>query len=315
MSGAQGRKLLLKLWYPAQVAPGAIPERFWEQLQDPHRAPLLVRSTLRWILPRSASYPNAPLASGMPMSSTVIYNHGLVSFASENTSLMQELASRGHVVIAIEHEEQLEEFRALNRAQSREDKERARALTAQLRRATPGKQALLARQLYETSVNTGRIVAERAEDTRFVLGHLGSVLEAIPGRTARCGNTLPVHLVGYSVGGAIATRVGTDAELGGSVTNIDGGLYGTPDAVSVRLPYLMLYSAGVEGINDALLPTHATRLTAPKTTHLNFHDVAGMLPLLRWARVLGRARAAAALDWRNRAVVDFIEGAGAVPRA
>jgi pimeloyl-ACP methyl ester carboxylesterase len=138
-----------------------------------------------------------------------------------------------------------------------------------------------------------------------VVEQLASVLATIPGSAAGSASTLPIHFVGYSIGGAIATRVGTDDDRVASVSNIDGGLYGTPEAPALRVPYLMIYSAGNEGINDALLPPHATRLTAPRTTHLNFHDVAGILPLLRWVRAIGPTDPAAVLGWRNRAVADF----------
>jgi predicted dienelactone hydrolase len=311
-SAAAGRKLFLKLWYPAQALSSGTPERLWDQLRDPSRTPLLVRAALRPLQRRSASYPNAPLASDLPTTPIVLYTHGLISFASENTSLMQELASREHVVIAIEHEDQLLEFRALNSEQPRQDKERGRALRAKWRCANPTERAALAPKLYENSNSTDRIVLDRAQDARFVLDHLTSVLEAIPGSAARLVDTLAVHLVGYSVGGAVATRVAADEGRIASVTNIDGGLYGTPDAMSLRVPYLMVYSAGNEGINDALLPPHATKLTAPKTAHLNFHDIAGMLPLLRWVRALGPTEPVAVLAWRSRVVADFI---GQMPTA
>jgi Platelet-activating factor acetylhydrolase, isoform II len=144
MSSAQGREIFLKLWYPAQGQLGASAEVLWDELQDPHRTPLLARWTLRLVQRRSASYPKAPLAANLPAIAMVFYNHGLVSFASENTSLMQELASRGHIVIAVEHAEQLPEFRALNAAQGQKDKERARVLSAKLRRADPPERARLA---------------------------------------------------------------------------------------------------------------------------------------------------------------------------
>jgi dienelactone hydrolase len=319
MSAAPGRALFLKLWYPAQPAPGALPERLWDQLQDPQRTPMLVRKSLRLLQRRSATYPGAPSAAGPQPASPVIYNHGLVSFASENTSLMQELASRGRVVIAIEHQDQLAEFRALNGRQSRLEKERARHLTVKLRRASPAERGRLARELYETSTNTIRIVLERSRDTRFALDNLAAVLEAVPGNEVPLANPTSTHLVGYSLGGAIATRVAAIDDRIASVINLDGGLYGTPDAMTLRVPYLMLYSMGNDAINNGLLPPDAAQLARPDTTHLNFHDIAGMLPALRWTRALGPTDPVSALEWRNRVVGNFIEqsrsaSSAAVPR-
>jgi Platelet-activating factor acetylhydrolase, isoform II len=45
----------------------------------------------------------------------VIYNHALISFASENRSLAEGLASDGFIVLGVEHVEQLAEWQLLNR--------------------------------------------------------------------------------------------------------------------------------------------------------------------------------------------------------
>ncbi len=306
MSAAQSRKLLLKLWYPARPAPGATTERLWKQLRDDGRTSLIARTLLTLIRRRTASHPAAAFATAVQPSCPVIYNHGLISFASENTSMMEDLASRGHVVIAIEHRDQLSELRALNRHQALPRKRLARDLTAKIRRASTAERAGLARRLYEASDNTNRIALERAKDTSLVLDNWASILAAIPGRTACAGEPLKAHLVGYSLGGAVATEVARRDERVAGVVNIDGGLYGSIDAGSVRAPYLMIYSARNDAINDELLPKHAARMTAAGTYHLNYHDVAGLLPPLRWARAIGSADPVAVLEWRNRTVAEFV---------
>jgi len=90
-----------------------------------------------------------------------------------------------------------------------------------------------------------------------------------------------------------------------SVINLDGGVHGTIDATGLRLPYLMLYSSANDGGNDELLPGHAQHLAPADTTHLNYHDVAGLLPILRLARGTGRTNPGAFLERRNRIVREF----------
>ncbi len=305
LSPKQGRKLFLKLWYPAEPATGVAPEVLWTQLRDPGRTPRMARGMLRLIQRTTASYPGIPLAPA-PTLSPVVYNHGLVSFASENTSLAQDLASHGRIVIAVEHEDQLPELKTLNRQQPLPEKALARDLTARMRRADAAERAHLAGQLYAAAVNTKRIVLERARDTLFVLDNLASVLGAIPGRRDHATESSCVHLVGYSLGGAVATHLAGRDSRAASVVNIDGGMYGSPDSGALSVPYLMMYSARNEAINDELLPMHATRLTAPNTSHLNFHDVAGLVPPLRWIRIVGPTDPTAVLRWRNRTIAAFL---------
>jgi dienelactone hydrolase len=307
LSSVPGRGLFLKLWYPAEPAPAIAPELLWGELRQDARVPLLVRGLLGLMRRRSASHPRAALAVAAPAVLPVLYNHGLISFAAENTSLMQELASRGHIVIALQHREQLAEWQALNRQQP--GGQSARALSAQIRRSNARQRAQLARQLYEASVNTNRMVLERAKDTVFALDNLASVIAAIPGQRIRAVPPL-AHLVGYSVGGAVATEVALRDARVASAVNIDGGTYGSIDVRSVRVPYLMMYSAANEAINDELLPADAVRVCAPGTLHLNFHDVSGLVPPLRWIGALGAAEPLAALRWRNQTVAEFVARAG-----
>jgi dienelactone hydrolase len=305
LSTARGRKLFLKLWYPAEPTP-TTPELLWDQLRADRHIPLMARMLLAVLRRRTTAHPGAPLAAIEPATSPVLYNHGLVSFASENTSMMENLASHGYIVIAIQHEEQLSELRALNAHQPAPEKQLAQDLTAQMRRSNAAERAPLARRLYEVSYNTNRLVLERAIDTTTVLNNLRSILAAVPGRNARAPEPSQVHLIGFSVGGAVATEVALRDERIATVVNIDGGTYGSIDAARVRAPYLMIYSADNEAINDGLLPKHARCVTAANTSHLNYHDVAGLLPPLRWMRAVGSAEPVSVLQWRNRTVAEFI---------
>lgn len=308
LSPAQGRRLLLKLWYPCEPDAAREPEVLWNELRAPGRAPWLIRQLLRSIPRGTHSYPGAPLAKLVPAVLPVIYNHGLISFAAENTSLMQELASHGHIVIAIEHLDQLPEWQTLNRQQPQMEKRLAQQLGAQIRREDAAGRLRLAGRVYAASANTRRIVLERAQDTRLVLDNLASILAAVPGH-AKGTAVSAVHLAGYSVGGAVATEVAARDRRAAGVVNLDGGLYGSSDARMIPVPYLMIYSAGTTGINDDLLPGQAAKMTHPGTNHLSYHDVAGLLPLLSWLRAVGPAEPVAVLRWRNQSVVQFIRNA------
>jgi dienelactone hydrolase len=273
--------------------------------------PKLVRALLACLRRRTSTHAGAAFAAPAVPAPLVLYNHGLVSFAAENTSLAEELASRGCIVVALQHRAQLAELRALDARQPAEKKHEGAALAAALRRAAGEDRARLAVEYYAASENTNRIVVERAADTSFVLDRVQEVIARIPGLAAGAVDTARAHLVGFSLGGAVATECAKHDSRVASVVNLDGGMQGTAgQAAELRVPYLMMYSAANEGMNDALLPSTARRATPRATAHLNYHDIAALVPGLRLLGAVGRTDPRAFLRERNRAVVDFYRSIG-----
>src|SRR5690606_31139592 len=199
---------------------------------------------------RTSTYAGAALDGTAGLRSLVVYNHGMISFASENTSLMEHLASRGHLVIAIRHVEQLAELRGSNRGRTEDERRRDAEWEGRLRAASRDEKAALAAEYYARSSRTNRIVIERSLDTSFVLDHVAELLRHVPGLDGDPLADRPIHLVGFSVGGAVAHETAGRDPRAASVTNLDGGLYGTQPALPVARPYLMLYSAANEGSKD-----------------------------------------------------------------
>jgi predicted dienelactone hydrolase len=97
------------VWYPAQSVAGLERRRYFDPIETTHTArsfgelfrfpPLL--TYLKHV--RTHSYEDAPLLAGASNLPTVIYSHGYTMFLSQNTALMEELASHGYVVYSIQH--------------------------------------------------------------------------------------------------------------------------------------------------------------------------------------------------------------------
>lgn len=303
-----GRELYLKIWYPG-VPSGLEPELLWEEIRADANVPRAFRHVLKAIRTRTSSRRDAPFDASARHPFVVLYNHGLISFASENTSLMEHLASCGHIVVALRHVEQMAELQTLNRRDSAAKRKADAEAARRLRIAAPEERARLAVEYYRQSVNTNLIVGERARDTLLALDRLANVLQRVPGSDAADFDCDAVHVVGFSVGGAVATETAARDSRVKSVTNLDGGFYGSQASAPIRRPYLMMYSTANDGINDLLLPAHAVRRTPANTTHLNYHDIAALLPVLRYAGLTGKANPREVIALRNRTVEAFIRGA------
>ena len=304
-SEALGRRLLLKIWYPAAAATTR-PELLWAEVRRDARTPLPIRLLLGCVRVRTAAMARAAMSPLLRASPLVLYNHGLISFAAENTSLMEDLASHGHTVLAIEHANQLAERQALTRGGDAGKRRARKELERQLAGASAQERARLAPEYYDGAASTNRIVIERSADTSFVMDNASTVMAAIPGLRPDSVDTSTAHLVGFSLGGAVATVTAERDPRARSVANLDGGMYGSRTARDIRVPYLMMYSAPNDGSNDRLLPDHAQRVAPAGTTHLNYHDVAALLPGLRYLRATGSTNATAFVAQRNLTVRDFL---------
>lgn len=103
------RRLLIRVWYPAQSVAGLERRRYFDPIETTHTArsmgelfrfpPFLTYT--RHV--RTNSYEGAPLLAGATNLPTVIYSHGYTLFLSQNSALMEELASHGYAVYSIQH--------------------------------------------------------------------------------------------------------------------------------------------------------------------------------------------------------------------
>lgn len=144
------RELTVDLWYPADVAAGALPETYSGSLPAEPPAPP-TRFTIPGIAVRDAS----PTAGRFPL---VIVSHGYSNAAIAMSWLTENLASKGYVVAAIHHEDP-----PLT--------ERSRIAGPLLRR--PLDIAFVARALQRRLAGEGRVDASRTALIGYSMGGYG----------------------------------------------------------------------------------------------------------------------------------------------
>jgi dienelactone hydrolase len=245
----------------------------------------------------------------------LIYCHGLISFASENTMLMEYLASQAFVVISIQHLDQLTEFKALQASLSKDVKDEQSRIMREIRSSSRDRRSELWGKYFRIASSTNRIVSARSADVGFVISEMQAVLSGIPALDESAGTRI-LGVIGLSLGGAVATEFSkTQGNHLRCVVNMDGGHYGELQDEPVRIRYLMVYSEENEGINDSALNAVSgvdIRTSAlAETKHLNFHDIAGIYPVMKWMRVIGRADPLDVLRRRNEMVHEFASAADA----
>lgn len=103
------RELMVQVWYPAQSPPpGTKPALYLEDIAVAGPAiarqldmPSFLLNHLN--LAYSQSFPEAAMMNEDDAYPIIIFSHGLGGFRNQNTTLVQELASHGYVIAAIDH--------------------------------------------------------------------------------------------------------------------------------------------------------------------------------------------------------------------
>jgi hypothetical protein len=310
-SSANGRRLFVKVWYPAENSRSNEQPResVWQELHQSEDVP----RTLRWMTSylkaaHTNTTSNAPFADALSNPRFLVYNHGMISTASENTSLMEHLASHGFIVASIRHVDQLEEFQSLNSATPKAERESNQAIQRRLETETDRhKRAELSLESFRASSATNRIVNARAKDTQFVLNHATALVSLIRCAAPITPNLENIGALGLSLGGAVSTEFSKMDDRCAAVANMDGGLYGLHLDEPVQIPYLMMYSEQNAGCNDLLLsksPSTVREVVLTHTKHMDFHDAGTVLPILRWLGALGRAKRKDTLAHKNKEVLE-----------
>ncbi len=310
----QNRDQYLQIWYPvdSKVDVKQCTQRtLWQQLYEKESKHLktlaFFTSFLRGI--KTHAFHAAPLAPSQDKFPIILYQHGLVSFTSENTLLMEELASHGYVVVANSYQEHFKASKSdsLNFSQPISEKELLKLLKQAKTRIDV---ANLMRDYALSSEKMNYLVANRTKDARYILNNLATILH----RKSNLKN-IEKHIdfnktgiIGYSLGGAVAieTSLGLSCTAG---INLDGIHYGAGQKEHLAIPFLSFNKALTRGANDHLLKhTHHQfiDITIKDTEHIDFHDMTYLFPIFKWFKASGNVDAKALSNYRNRTILDFM---------
>ncbi|WP_241562223.1 hydrolase [Streptomyces hoynatensis] len=286
------RELMVSLRYPAREVAGlrrapqltAGEAAAFDQLNN--FAGLLPAGAVDWAGTRTFAYEDAPLDRRHGPRPVVLYSPGVLDPRSFGTTLTDELASRGHVVVTVDHTYEVSavEFPG------------GRVLTSVL--PAEAEAAAEAGTLTELLRKTAAV---RVADTRFVLDQLTALPAGggqLPWRFRHAVDTGAIGMFGQSAGGFTALQAMHDdprltaaADLDGVLAYVQedtepGGL--SPVAVDgLEGPVLLM---GMEGHDHHSVPSwgalweHSTGpradLTLSGSRHATFTDAAWMLPSL-----------------------------------
>lgn len=303
------RDLAVQIWYPAEPAPGAKPEPFWEDagVVGPRLAASLGLPRFLFnhlTLVRSHSYPKAPMPEGETAFPVLIFSHGYAQgFAAQNKVLMEELASRGYAVFSIGHPYEASaviypDGRVVSVSEVQIQKVRdelKRTMPPALKKLEVSKskadRAAAVRELIGGAPILTDSVRIWTADTRFVLDRLeavnaGAIASPFAGRL----DLSRMGVLGMSFGGTTAGEVCLEDSRVKAGVNLDGLQYGRLIDHPLRRPFMFMNSESGRGLNEPMYeraegPVYY--VTVRGSRHLDYSDLAFISPLFRTLGALG----------------------------
>ncbi|MFJ8158958.1 alpha/beta hydrolase family protein [Streptomyces sp. NPDC094468] len=272
------RELMVSLWYPAASISGHYQAPWMPSISGAHFLASRGLSPQQVTLPATAGHVLAPVNSKLGKLPVLLYSTGLHSDRAMGTVLVQDLASRGYLVVTVDHTYDANEVQF-------------------------PKNRLEVNRMPE-GAHSSDTLNVRATDIKFVIDNLSTVSKggnpdaghaALPSGLMKSVDMSRIGMFGWSLGGAaVDTAMQLDSRIGAGA-NLDGQFFGTAPSKELKRPF-MLFSSGTHNRNnDSSWRTIWSHLTGYKvdiklngSAHLSFSDNEWTIP--QEARLLGLSK-------------------------
>jgi predicted dienelactone hydrolase len=279
------RELEVEVWYPAAGPRGFPSTPYLTPLAAAH---FLAQSNLppSTTLPPTTGHVGAPVDRRDGPYPVVLYSPGGEADAAVDTGLVEDLVSRGYVVVTIDDTNESPEVEF------------------------PGGRLVTGTFVPETDAETLEAQQIRAADASFVLGRLAVLNKGgnpdaehapLPARLAGSLDLSRVGMFGWSLGGAASAQAMHDDPRIKAAINMDGRFWGALAQQGVNRPFLLLTGSEHTEQNDPTLASFLAASTGPKlhlalanSQHATFTDAEELEPEL--ASALGETPAEVAAD-------------------
>lgn len=282
------RAVMVQLWYPAEPKPG---DQKAPWMEDSH---IVSRALSKWLeLPsftldhlqyaRANAYQDAHLNSKDAPYPLLLFSHGWGGFRAQNTHQMEELASHGYIVAAVEHPYSAAITVFPDGSIAEHDPN-----------TLPDEGTLSER------IQAGnRLINQWSGDLTFVLNSLEQINTSDPdGRFTRSLDLSRVGALGHSTGGGAVIDFCSADNRCRAVMGMDPYVMPLPDEVlknGINQPALMLFSeewpaeANTQRINRLLSNStdDVKNLTILGTDHYDFTDLPMLSPLAPYIGLKG----------------------------
>ncbi|MER5410498.1 hydrolase [Streptomyces sp. NPDC002769] len=268
VSGNRARELMVTYWYPASSTSGHPVAPWMPSISGAHFLYSRGLSPQQVTLPQTSSHVLAPVDTKLGKLPVLLYSTGLHSDRAMGTALAEDLASRGYIVIAVDHTHDASEVQF------------------------PGNR--LEVNTMPAGSHSSDTLNVRAADIRFVINQLGTIAKGgnpdvdhakLPSGLSKSVDTSHIGMFGWSLGGAaVDTAMQLDHRIDAGA-NLDGQFFGTAPSKDLSRPF-MLFSSGTHNRNNDSswrklwphLKGYRVDIQLHGSRHLSFSDNEWLVP-------------------------------------
>ncbi|MGW3109320.1 alpha/beta hydrolase family protein [Streptomyces sp. NPDC001100] len=279
VSGSTSRELMVSLWYPATSTSGHYQAPWMPSISGTHFLATRGLSPQLVTLPTTAGHVLAPVNTSLGKLPVLLYSTGLHSDRAMGTALVQDLASRGYLVVTVDHTHDANEVQF------------------------PGNRLEVNKM--PAGTHSSDTLKVRAADIKFVINQLKTLSTGgnpdaghatLPTGLTKSVDMTKIGMFGWSLGGgAVATSMQLDSRILAGA-NLDGQFFGTAQNKDLKRPF-MLFSSGSHNRNNdsswrnmwSHLKGYKVDIKLKGAAHLSFSDNEWMLA--QEARLLGLSQA------------------------
>ena len=300
------RRLMVQFWYPTNDESFSGPNPYLDYpskrakpISDQIGVPSLFMTHLDGV--NKNSIDNASISENSKRLPLVVFSHGLGGMRMQNTIQCEELASRGYVVVAMDHA-----FDA--HATFFSDK-----TLADFKSGIEGK--VSPEEFW--SIRTPQL-RTRTEDVSFVIDQIIKYKDSGSDRFYQSINTDNVGIFGHSFGGATSIMASILDKRIKACVNLDGWIVPVPEEIvnqGLKKPFLYLgQEAWKDTLNYIKLDRLAQNTNSSKrililegTKHYDFMDVPQIAPIASQLGITGSMNSIELKDLINKEIVNFFD--------
>ncbi|MET7289344.1 hydrolase [Streptomyces sp. NPDC005573] len=280
VSGSKSRELMVSVWYPTAAPSGHYQAPWMPSLSGNHFLATRGLNPQQVTLPTTAGHVLAPVDTKLGKLPVLLYSTGLHSDRAMGTALAQDMASRGYLVVTVDHTHDANEVQF------------------------PGNRVEV--NTMPAGSHSSDTLKVRAADMKYVVDQLGVLSKGgnpdvghatLPTGLTKSVDMARIGMFGWSLGGAaVDTAMQLDHRIAAGA-NLDGQFFGTAPSKDLDRPF-MLFSSGTHNRNNdgswrtlwSHLKGYKVDIQLHGAAHLSFSDNEWMVPQVAGLMGLSRSQ-------------------------
>ncbi|PIZ99575.1 MAG: hypothetical protein COX77_01135 [Candidatus Komeilibacteria bacterium CG_4_10_14_0_2_um_filter_37_10] len=270
---------------------------------------------------KTNSYLDIPISNQQSVYPVLVFSNGFLSSYDDYQILMEELASHGYIVFALNQPYESQSVVSSDGKIIPFSKEHLKNYQQGQKTTTPlwqkfwtsideNEKKEIAKQILNSDVFMNTVLHVRADDIQFMINEIEKFNLQQDNIFYNKFDLSRLGILGHSMGGAVAGQVClTDNRFKAGV-NMDGFQWGGVISGEIQQPFMTMYSEPFSGVNDFIINQFKNKLflvTISGSKHMNFDDNQIIMPSTKFIGMTGKIDANTMKQINNNYILSFFD--------